>query len=126
MKALIPSRLAEIVYGLIIGIFGVNHFLNTAALAGEVPYMPGNPDIWIYISGAGLVLAAIAIVFGIKRTLACYLLAVLLLIIALGHQTYWILNPANEEHKFTAQSNLMKDAAMAMCAILIANRSAKS
>lgn len=127
MKALIPSKVAEIIYALIIAVFGVNHFMNTAALAGDVPdYMPGDEKIWVYVSGAGLILAAIAIITGIKKTLASYLLALLLLIFSLGHQLYWMLNTTDADHKYVFQGNLMKDAALAMCAILIANRSAKS
>jgi uncharacterized membrane protein len=118
MKALIPSKLAEIIYALIVGYFGVLHFMNADTMGGFVPsFMPGDGKIWIYITGAGMVLAAIAILTGMQKTLACYLLAAMLLIFVFTiHIKSFGDNP----------SGVLKDTAMAMCAILIGNISAKS
>ncbi len=115
MKPFIPSRIPEIIFALVIGTFGVLHFKNAAMMGGMVPaYLPGDGKIWVYISGAAMLLAAIAIITGIAKTLACYLLAVLLLIFVFMFH----LKPAMEGN----MGNLLKDTAMAMCAILIGNR----
>lgn len=116
MKPLVPSKAAEIVFALLIAYAGIAwHFMNTDTLAGMVPdYMPGDAKIWVYITGAGFVLAAIAIITGYQKTLACYLLAAMLLTFVFTKH----LEPALNGDA----THLVKDSAMAMCAILIGNR----
>src|SRR5438128_99352 len=81
MKPFIPSKAAEIIFALVIGTFGVLHLKNGSAWAAGVPaYMPGGGTMWIYVTGTAMVLAALAIISGIMKTLACYLLALLLII----------------------------------------------
>lgn len=120
MNALIPSRIAEIIFALLIGYAGVAwHFMNADGLAGAIPeYMPGSARIWVYITGAGFVLAAIAILTGIQKSLACYLLAAMLLVFVFTLH----LKPAMEGN----EASLLKDSAMAMCAILIGNNTSKN
>ncbi len=119
MKILIPSKVAEIVFGLIIGIFGGFHFINAEAMIGAVPpYMPGDASIWVYLTGAALVAAAVAIIIGIQKTLACYLLAALLLIFVFTIHLKPVLGGGNP-------GGMMKDLALAMCAILIGNSAKK-
>lgn len=120
MKPIIPSRIAEIIFALLMGYAGVMwHFKNASGMAGGIPdYMPGDPKIWVYVTGAGFVLAAIAIITGIQKTLACYLLAAMLLIFVFTKHLPAALD-GNE-------GSLIKDSALAMCAILIGNRRAKT
>lgn len=119
MKAFIPSRVAEIIFALLIGYAGVAwHFMNADGLSGMIPdYMPGSAKLWVYIAGAGFVLAAIAIITGIQKTLACYLLALMLLIFVFTLH----LQPAMDGNS----ASLVKDCAMAIGAILIGNGSSK-
>jgi uncharacterized membrane protein YphA (DoxX/SURF4 family) len=118
MKPFIPSKLAEIVFALIIGYFGYLHFKNVNMMAGMVPrYMPGDGKLWIYLSGSGFLLSAIAIITGFLKTAACYLLAAELLVIAFAIH----LKPAMNHNPLNT-AMLLKDTAMAMCAILIGNR----
>ena len=119
MKALLPTKFAEIIFALILLAFAYGHFTNTDAMSGMIPeYMPGSASIWVYITGAGLALAAIAIITGIQKTLACYLLAAMFLIFVFTLH----LQPAMDGN----MSNLLKDTAMAMAAIMIGNKAAKS
>lgn len=121
MKVLIPSKVAEIMFGLIVGMFGVFHFINADSMLGAIPeFMPGSSAIWIYISGAFLLLAAISIITGTKKMLASYLLAVMLLVIAFSIHLKSLMNGSEQ-----AMGQILKDVAMAMGAILIANRSDK-
>lgn len=119
MKALIPSKVAEVIFALAVGYFGVNHFLHADGMVGMIPdYLPGDGKIWVYVAGAGLVLAAIAIITGILKTLACYLLAAeLLLFVFMLH-----LQPFIDGNT----GSFLKDLSMAMCAILIGNNSSKT
>jgi len=83
-------------------------------MAGGVPdFFPGDGKIYIYLTGAGFILAAIAIIIDVQRTLACYLLAAVLLLFVLTiHVKSFNVNP----------SGVLKDTALAMAAILIGNR----
>lgn len=118
MKAFIPSKVAEILFALVIGIFGVAHFMKTDMMTPMIPsYMPGDASIWIYITGAALVLAAIAIIIDKYKTMACYLLAAMLIVFVLTLH----LQPAMDGN----MGNLLKDTGLAMAAILIGNRGSK-
>ena len=113
MKAFIPSKLAEVIFALIIAYFGYWHFKNADMMGRGMPdFIPGPGSLWIYITGAGFVLSAIAILTDIKKTLACYLLAAVLLIFVFTiHIKSFDSNPAGA----------LKDVALAMAAIMIGN-----
>lgn len=113
MKAFIPSKLAEVIFALIIAYLGYWHFKSADGMGKMVPdYIPGPGSLWIYITGAGFVLSAIAILTDIKKTLACYLLAAMLLIFVFTiHIKSFDSNPINA----------LKDVALAMAAIIIGN-----
>ena len=116
MKSLFPSRLAEICYALIMGFFGVMHFMNGDKMSGGLPdFMPGDGRTWIYITGAAFIAAALAILINKLKKPACYLLALMLLIFVftLHLQPALAGNPVN----------LLKDAGLAMAAIIIGNNS---
>ena len=118
MKSIIPTRVAEMLFALAIGTFGVLHFMHTDMMAGGVPtYMPGEGKIWVYVTGAGLILAALAILINKFKKLACYLLALMLLIFVFTLQ----LKPAMDGNL----GGLLKDTALAMAAIIIGNNSSK-
>lgn len=117
MKPIIPSKIAEIVFAIVIAYFGFLHFKNADMMGGVVPdFMPGDAKIWVYVVGGGFVLAAIAIIIDMQKTLACYLLAAVLLIFVFTiHLKNFKMDP----------SGVLKDTAMAMAAILIGNRGSK-
>ncbi len=118
MKPLVSSKIAGIVYALAVGTFGVLHFINADGMKSSVPeYMPGGGAIWIYFTGACLLLAAVAILINKFTRLACYLLAAMFLIFVFTLHLKPLLNGS-----FT---NLLKDTAMAMAAILIGNNASK-
>jgi putative oxidoreductase len=76
-------KIGVILYALAIGYFGVNHLLHANAMAGAVPsYLPGG-SFWIYLSGAGLVLAAISFLINKYTRMAAILLALFLVIVIL-------------------------------------------
>ena len=65
MKSIIPSRIAEMLYALAMGTFGALHLKDADKMSGYkiVPdYMPGDAKIWVYITGAALIAAALAII----------------------------------------------------------------
>ncbi|EIE03320.1 hypothetical protein [Leptospira licerasiae] len=78
------QTIGKYVYAVPLLVFGINHFINANAMAGMVP-VPGGV-IWIYVTGAALLAAALSIFINKKTKLAMILLAVLLgLFIVLIH-----------------------------------------
>ena len=121
MKSFIPTRLAEMLYALVLGFFGVIHFMNADTMSGGVPdFMPGDGKIWIYITGGGLIAAGLAILINKFKTMACYLLAVMLLIFVFTMH----LQPAMDG-KSESLGSLLKDTGLAMAAIIIGNGASK-
>ena len=107
MRAFIPAKLAEVIFALIIAYFGYYHFTHADAMGKSVPgFIPGPGSLWMYITGAVFVLAAIGILADLKKIIACYLLAAMLLIFAFTVHL----------HNYV---EALKDAAMAMCALII-------
>jgi putative oxidoreductase len=118
MKHPLASRLAEIIFASAMGFFGVLHFMNVDEMSGLVPdMMPGDGKIWIYITGGGLIAAALAIIINKFKRPACYLLAIMLLLFVFTLH----LKPAMDG----SPGNLLKDTALAMAAIIIGNRISK-
>jgi uncharacterized membrane protein len=113
-----PSRIASIVYAITIGIFGINHFRYGKGMGGMVPnWFPGDATVWVYIAGAGLILAAISIIIGKYTRLACYLLAGMLLLFV-----FTLHLPSLLKGNETAITGVLKDTAMAMAAIIIGEK----
>lgn len=118
MRSFFPTRIAEIIFALIMGFFGVLHFMNADVMSGMIPNsLPGDGKLWVYITGAGLIAAALAILINKFKTVACYLLAAMLLIFVftLHLKSAMDGNPGQ----------LLKDTGLAMAAIIIGNRSSK-
>lgn len=117
MKPIISSRIAGIIYAIAIGTFGVLHFVNAEGMKSGVPdFMPGG-ILWIYITGAAMILAAIAIIINKAVRLACYLLAAMLLIFVFTLHLKLLIHGN--------YTNVLKDTAMAMAAIIIGNNATK-
>jgi putative oxidoreductase len=114
MKPFFPTKVAEVIFALLIAYFGYLHFKNANMMGSMVPDMfPGDGKIYIYLTGAGFILAAIAIIIDVQKALACYLLAAVLLIFVFTiHLKAFKTNP----------SGILKDTAMAMAAIIIGNK----
>ncbi len=115
MKKFFPTRLAEILFALVIGTFGALHLKYGGGAKAVPDYMPGSDTMWMYIAGAGFALAAIAILINKFKTLACYLLAVMLLVFVFTIHLPFVLNGGD-------LYQLLKDTGLAMAAIIIGNR----
>lgn len=117
----IPTRLAEIGYAFVMAAFGILHFksANLPEVHKSLPsYFPGDPSIWIYISGVGFLLAALAILLNKFKRLASYALAAMLFVfIIVVH-----LEPAIKDQNYYQP---LKDLGLAMAAIMIGNNASK-
>ena len=112
------TNIGVLVFALVIGTFGVFHFLNADGMSGMVPdYMPGPGKVWVFITGAALLLSAISILINKYRKIACLLLAAMLIIFVLLLHL-----PAMNSGSESAMGNILKDTAMAAAALMIAGR----
>lgn len=121
MKNLISTRLAIIIFAVIIAFFGANNILHAKNMAANVPAFIPVSKVMVYISGAGFMLAAVAFILDRYAKLAGYLLAILLLIIVFSVDVPGIVRSSNVNIKMIFITNMLKDAALAMAAILIAD-----
>lgn len=121
MKKLMSTRLAIIIFAIIIAFFGANSILHAKDMAGNVPSFLSSSPIPVYISGAAFVLAAFAFIIDRYAKLAGYLLALLLLIIVFAVDVPGIVHSMNVQVKMLYVTNALKDAALAMAAVLIAD-----
>lgn len=104
-------------------IFGLFHLMKADAMAAMVPsYMPMGV-VWVYLSGLGLIAAAVSVLLGKYDKLAAVLLSVILLLFA-----GMIHIPGAMSGGETAQLsliNLLRDFSHAGAAMLYASHLAK-
>ncbi|RED93882.1 DoxX family protein [Marinoscillum furvescens] len=81
MKSL--GFIGKLLYGLPFVMFGMFHFMNAEGMAGMVPAVFPFPEAWVYLTGLGHILAAVALIINKKAKLAMTLLGVMLLLFAL-------------------------------------------
>ncbi|HLK30224.1 MAG TPA: hypothetical protein VKT28_16705 [Puia sp.] len=116
------SRIGVILYALVIGFFGINHFLHGTGLQNTVPRFIPYSIFWVYLTGTLLVAAAIAFLIGKQVRLAGLLLAFFLILIVLTVHLPAILSSDGESHVSIAMTNLVKDTGLAAAALIIAGR----
>jgi uncharacterized membrane protein len=121
MKNLISTRLAIIIFSVIIAFFGANNILHAKSMSTNVPgFLPAS-KVLVYISGAGFLLAAVAFIIDRYAKIAGYLLALLLLIIVFSIDVPGVVHSMNVPMKMLYITMALKDAALAMAAILISD-----
>ena len=112
------STISRIVFALVIGYFGVGHLTHANDMTGAVPSFLPESVIWVYITGAALLLAAISFIIGVKVRLAGYLLGLLMLVIVcLVHVPHYM----NGDE--SAMTMILKDTALAAAAFFIGSKS---
>lgn len=117
-------KIGTILYALVIGFFGINHFLNGTGMQKLVPsFLPGGVA-WIYITGTALILAAISFLVNKQTRLAGLLLALFLLLIVLTVHLPAVINAPDDGSRRFPMVNMIKDTGLAAAALMIAGRRA--
>ncbi len=116
------SRIGVILYALVIGFFGINHFLHGTGLQNAVPRFIPYSIYVVYLTGALLIAAAIAFIIGKQVRLAGLLLALFLILIVLTVHVPSLMSSANDSDVSIAMTNLVKDTGLAAGALIIAGR----
>ncbi|MDT8341439.1 MAG: hypothetical protein RQ751_08005 [Longimicrobiales bacterium] len=105
------SKVGRFLYAIPMAVFGLLHFMNGAAMAGMVP-IPGGV-LWVYVTGAALLGAALAVLTGKQAELATRLLGLMLLIFALTIHLPGVMGAPDQMAMMASMSNLLKDTALA-------------
>jgi uncharacterized membrane protein YphA (DoxX/SURF4 family) len=84
-------------------------------------FIPGS-DIWVYLAGAMLILAAAAFLLNRWVKPAGYLLALMLLAFAFFIHLPGFLNAGDKEYQTLSLMNFVQNIGLACCAVLIAVR----
>jgi putative oxidoreductase len=117
------SRIGTILYALVIGFFGVNHFLHGTGFQNTVPsFIPGSL-FWVYLTGAALIAASISFLTGKLTRLAGILLALFLIIIVLTVHLPALMHTEGGSAVSLPLINLVKDTGLAAAALIIAGKS---
>lgn len=95
--------------------FGIGHLMNANMMAGMVP-IPGGV-LWIYVTGAAMILAGIAAITKIQGKLAMLLLALLLIIYCVTIHIPAMIKP---ESQMMGMAGFYKDLGLAGGALLLA------
>lgn len=119
MKNLVSTKLAIIIFAVIMAFFGANNILHAKSMAANVPSFLPLAKVVAYISGIGFLLAAVSFIIDRYAKIAGYLLALLLLLIVFSVDLPGIVRAPNEPIKMLFVTAMLKDAALAMAAVLI-------
>jgi uncharacterized membrane protein YphA (DoxX/SURF4 family) len=112
---LLTGHIARILFALPFLLFGISHMIMADRMAPIVEdRMPGNGKIWIYLCGAFLIVASLAIIVRKFDFWAALGLALLLLLYVL------VLHAPNAASDPLAMSNTLKDIALAGGALIYA------
>ena len=117
----IISRIAVIILGIVMIVFGLYHFIKPQTLLVYVPeFIPGG-IVWVYVVGLAFVLAGVSFITHKRVKLAGYLLALLLFIFVLSIHLPNYLNAGDSDMKQVAFVSLLKDTALGAFAMYIAS-----
>jgi putative oxidoreductase len=115
-------RIGVVLYALVIGFFGVNHFLNGTGFQNTIPSFIPYHIFWVYLTGAALIMAAISFLTGkYTRVAGLYLALYLLVIVFTIHLPALIRSEGNPIISI-ALTNLVKDTGLAGAALMIAGK----
>ena len=116
------ARIGTIFYALVIGFFGLNHFMNGTGMAKMVPSFLHGGVFWVYFTGACMIAAAISFLLNKYSRLAGLLLCLFLLLIVLTVHLPAVMNAPDEGARRFPMVNLIKDTGLAAAALLVAAR----
>jgi putative oxidoreductase len=113
-------RIGVVLYALVIGFFGVNHFLNGTGFQNTIPAIIPYHIFWVYATGVALIAASISFLTGKYTRAAGLFLALFLLIIVLTIHLPAVIRSEGNPIVSISLTNLVKDTGIAGAALMIA------
>jgi uncharacterized membrane protein len=114
------NRIGVVLYALVIGFFGVNHFLNRTGFQNTIPAIIPYHVFWVYFFGVALIAASISFLTGKYTRAAGLFLALFLLIIVLTIHLPAVIRSEGDPIVSISLTNLVKDTGLAGAALMIA------
>jgi len=118
-------RIGLVLYALVIGFFGINHFLNDTGFQNTIPAIIPYHIFWVYVTGVALIAAAISFLTGKYIKAAGLFLALFLLIIVFTIHLPAVIRSEGNPIVSIALTNLVKDTGLAGAALMIAGSAKK-
>ena len=118
-------RVGIVLYALVIGFFGVNHFLNGTGFQNTIPSILPYHIFWVYLTGVALILAAISFLTGKKTKMAGLFLFIYLIIIVLSIHLPAVIRSEGTPIVSIALTNMVKDTGLAGAALMIAGNGSR-
>lgn len=118
-------RVGVVLYALVIGFFGVNHFLNGTGFQNTIPGFIPYHIFWVYLTGAALIAASISFLTGKYTRPAGLFLALFLIIIVLTIHLPAIIHTEGSPIVSIALTNMIKDTGLAGAALMIAGKGSR-
>lgn len=113
------SRIAVIILGVVMILFGIYHFMKPDNLIVFVPdFLPGK-KLLVYLVGIAFILTGVAFITHKFVMVAGYMLAVILIIFVLSIHLPNYLHAADSDMQSMAFVNILKDTALAAFAMYI-------
>ncbi len=115
-------RIGVVLYALVIGFFGINHFLNGTGFQNTIPSFIPYHIFWVYLTGIALVAASISFLIGKYTRMAGLFLAAFLIIIVLTIHLPAVIRSEGNPIVSISLTNLVKDTGLAGAALMIAGK----
>ena len=113
MNILVPTKITRYIFAVLLGMFGIFHFMNADGMAAYIPsWLPGPASMWVYVTGVAILLFAVSFLINKKARLAGYLMALFLILTVI-----FVHIPGGED----SMPMVLKDLALAMGCIAYAN-----
>ncbi|HWB28737.1 MAG TPA: hypothetical protein VG738_24860 [Chitinophagaceae bacterium] len=119
MNNLPISRVAVVLFAIVIAFFGLYHFIDPENLVTFVPdYMPKG-HVMVYAVGTVLILTSASILLNRQVKLVCYVLALLLVVFALAVHLQGYLSLSDKQMKVLSLMNMTQGLALACCVFYV-------
>jgi uncharacterized membrane protein len=115
-------RVGVVLYALVIGFFGINHFLNGTGFQNTIPSFLPYHIFWVYLTGAALIAASVSFLIGKYTRAAGIFLAIFLLIIVFTIHLPAVIHSEGSPIVSISLTNLVKDTGLAGAALMIAGK----
>ena len=119
----LSTTISILIFALIIGFFGANQVLNADKMVANAPKFIPAAKVFVYLSGIGLLLGAVAFIIDRFAKPFGYLIAFILVVIVITVHIPGIVQSNPLPVRMLFLTNGLKDTAMAMAAIIIGNMS---